>query len=129
MNTPGFLRYYNETLDLLLERGHEVVLGFISTTLRANALEALEGRPRRPQLIGEVPSRSDALVPMSVRLRNLVDFALPAPTLRLGRIPARPPAPEAARGTGPERLAGPARERVAVTGAQPFDRWFCRPPP
>jgi hypothetical protein len=75
MNTPGFLRYYDETLDLLLERGHEVVLGFTNPTLRANALEALEGRPRRPQLIGSVPSRTDALAPMSARLRNLVDFA------------------------------------------------------
>jgi hypothetical protein len=74
MNTPGFLRYYDETLDLLLERGHEVVLGFTNATLRANALEALEGRPRRPQLIGSVPRRTDALAPMSARLRNLVDF-------------------------------------------------------
>jgi hypothetical protein len=45
MNPPGFLRYYDETLDLLLERGHEVVLGFTNAALRADALKILEDRP------------------------------------------------------------------------------------
>jgi len=74
MNTPGFLRYYDETLDLLLERGHEVVLGFTNAALRADALKILEDRPRGLRLIGQVPSRSDDLAGLSARLRNLVDF-------------------------------------------------------
>lgn len=74
MNTPGFLRYYDETIDLLLEHGHEVALGFTNAALRANSLEILTDRRRRPQLIGQVPSRTDTLAPVSARLRNLVDF-------------------------------------------------------
>jgi hypothetical protein len=48
LNTPGFLRYYDETIDLLLERGHEVLLGFTDAQIRADALANLDERPRRP---------------------------------------------------------------------------------
>lgn len=74
LNTPGFLRYYDETIDGLLERGHEVLLGFTDPTLRAEALEALEQRSRRPDLLGGMPAREDGYAPLAVRVRTLVDF-------------------------------------------------------
>jgi hypothetical protein len=74
LNTPGFLRYYDETIDGLLERGHEVLLGFTDPTLRAEALEALEQRPRRPWLLGGMPARYDGYAALVVRVRTLVDF-------------------------------------------------------
>ena len=73
-NTPGFVRYYDETIDGLLERGHEVMLGFTDPSLRAEALEALEQWPRRPQLLGGVPARTDGYASLAVRVRILVDF-------------------------------------------------------
>jgi hypothetical protein len=74
LNTPGFLRYYDETIDALLERGHEVVLGFTDPHLRPEALDALECRARVPEVIGGVPSRDDRYAEAATRLRTLADF-------------------------------------------------------
>jgi len=75
LNTPGFLRYYDETIDLLLERGHEVLLGFTDARMRAEALANLDERPRRPTLLGQVPRRDDRYAPVADEVRALVDFA------------------------------------------------------
>jgi hypothetical protein len=74
MNTPGFLRYYDETVDALLEHGHEVVLGFTDARLRADALQTLEGRARQPRLAGQMPARSDRWMRVATPVRELVDF-------------------------------------------------------
>ena len=75
MNTPGFLRYYDETVEQLLEHGHEVVLGFTDERLRAEALDALEERRLRPQLAGRMPRRTDRWGELALALRTLADFA------------------------------------------------------
>jgi hypothetical protein len=74
LNTPGFLRYYDETIDGLLERGHDVLLGFTDPTLRAEALDALDQRPRRPDMLGGMPARTDRYARLTVRIRTLADF-------------------------------------------------------
>lgn len=75
LNTPGFLRYYDETIDLLLERGHEVLLGFTNAQIRADALANLDERPRRPTVLGQVPRRQDRYVQVAGEVRVLIDFA------------------------------------------------------
>jgi len=74
LNTPGFMRYYDETIEALLARGHEVVLGFTDPRLRPEALAVLEDRERCPEVIGGVPRRADRYAPAADLLRTLVDF-------------------------------------------------------
>jgi hypothetical protein len=74
MNTPGFLRYYDETVEALLEHGHEVVLGFTDARLRPEALDLLADRPRRPGIAGQLPARADGWMAVAAPLRALIDF-------------------------------------------------------
>ena len=55
LNTPGFLRYFDVTIERLLARGNEVVLAFTRPDLRPESLEIFERWSRVPRVLGKAP--------------------------------------------------------------------------
>jgi hypothetical protein len=75
MSTAKFLRLYGDTIDALLAEGHEVVLGISNRSKGAEALETLEGRPRRPRVLGALPRRTGRDGAVAREFRHLADYA------------------------------------------------------
>lgn len=73
-NTPGFLRYFDTTIEQLLDRGHEVVLTFQRPDLRPESLEILDLDNPRLTIIEECPSRSDRYAKVAGRVRAAADY-------------------------------------------------------
>lgn len=74
LNTPGFLRYFDVTVESLLERGHQVVLAFTRPDLRADSLDVLDQWPLRPEVAPDPPERDDGFARQAKGLRQAVDF-------------------------------------------------------
>lgn len=74
LNTPGFLRYFDVTIDSLLARGHEVALTFTRSDLRPESLDLYEHRERRPSILEDTPVRDDRWAGLAADVRSCADF-------------------------------------------------------
>lgn len=74
LNTPGFIRYFDTTIEGLLERGHEVLLAFQRSDLRAESLDVFADAELQPVVVGEAPERSDRFAGVAFALRACVDY-------------------------------------------------------
>jgi hypothetical protein len=74
LNTPGFLRYFDVTIDALLDRGHDVALTFTRSDLRPESLELYEGRDPRPEVLADAPVRTDRWAGLAADVRSSADF-------------------------------------------------------
>jgi hypothetical protein len=74
LNTPGFLRYFDVTIDALLKRGHDVMLAFTRPDLRPESLEIYRGQKQVPQVLGETPARDDEYAHVARSVRAAVDY-------------------------------------------------------
>src|SRR5438552_3563850 len=73
-NTPGFLRYFDTTIEQLLARGHEVVLTFQRPDLRPESLKVLgRGNPRL-HIVKHAPAREDAYAEIAETVRAASDY-------------------------------------------------------
>ena len=110
MEYPGYLRYFDSTVALLAERGHEVQLAWDLPRKQAEGLQALEAMPERVSVGPQLPKRKDAWAPLSLALRATADTvryldpelagatylrrrmtaAAPAPVRALMRLPRLP---------------------------------------
>jgi hypothetical protein len=75
MASPEYLRYYDSTIRLFAERGHEVIIavGHFREKKRAR-LEEVEADGEGIQLAGCVPRRGDIWEPIARGLRGLIDY-------------------------------------------------------
>ena len=74
MASPEFLRFYDSTIRLLAERGHDVLLAVNQQKdLKPVRLEDL-GMPQRVSLLGVLPKRADAWAPMARLVRGSMDY-------------------------------------------------------
>ena len=75
MSSPEYLRYYDDTIVELANRGHEVVVGInmvrAGKPVRLDAIESLDPRVRSA---GTVPSRADRWAPLARAVRGTMDF-------------------------------------------------------
>src|SRR4051812_39714879 len=74
LQTPRFVRYFDETLDALAAAGHDVSVAFGRADLKAENLAALEGIAHRPRLLGRAPKRSDEYARVAPAVRALTDY-------------------------------------------------------
>src|SRR5439155_19110408 len=73
-NTPGFLRYFDTTIEELLAREHEVVLMFQRPDLRPESLEILDlGHPRL-SIDDDFRTRTDRYAELAVGVRSATDY-------------------------------------------------------
>src|SRR4051794_1112623 len=75
MNVPKYVRFFDETIQLLLARGHDVHVGFINARVLSEQLEVLRRGERQPTVLGTVPVRNDRLATAARELREFADFA------------------------------------------------------
>jgi hypothetical protein len=74
MHYPGYLRYYDSTVLMLAERGHDVYLGFESPHKQPEGLEAVEG-VERVHVLEQLPKRGDPWDSVARGLRSTIDYA------------------------------------------------------
>ena len=74
MNYPGYLRYFDSVVRLLVERGHHVDVAYDIVTKQAEGAEALEGLERVEDL-GLVPLRGDDWTVVARAVRGTMDYA------------------------------------------------------
>lgn len=75
MASPEFLRFYDEAVRLLADRGHEVTLAVQrQREVRPVRLEEFAAERGRIRVAGFVPPRDDRWQPIARRLRGLGDF-------------------------------------------------------
>jgi hypothetical protein len=126
MHYPGYLRYFDSTVQLLAERGHTVYLAFTQPGKQSEGLEALAGGGERVIVLGAVPPRKDRWAKVARSVRRTVDYARylhpdfrEASYLRT-RMETRLPA--AARFLTRVRTLPPAQLRLLVNGLQSIER-------
>jgi len=73
-NTPGFLRYFDTTLERLLAGGHEVVLTFQRPDLRPESLEVLELENPRLRIVEKALVRTDDYAEVAETVRVCADY-------------------------------------------------------
>ena len=74
MASPEYLRFYDDTIRLLTERGHDVLLA-INQQKDAKPVRLDDlGEPGRVQSIGLVPRRDDAWYPLARLVRGSMDY-------------------------------------------------------
>jgi len=75
MASPEYLRYFDSTIRLLIERGHRVTLGVNHQRDAKQArLEVLDGLTGDLEIVGVIPRRSDVWGRIGKGLRGVVDF-------------------------------------------------------
>ncbi len=75
MASPEYLRYYDSTIRLLTERGHQVIVGVNKQRdVKQARLEALDGVTGDLEIVGVIPQRSDIWGRIGKGLRGIVDF-------------------------------------------------------
>ena len=75
MNYPGYLRYFDSVVHLLVERGHHVDVAFDSVTKQAEGTEALEGIEHGVDDLGLMPLRGDNWTIVARAVRGTMDYA------------------------------------------------------
>ena len=74
VSSPEFLRYFDSTMEMLVERGHHVSVAVNWLRERKKArLDELIGDPRI-EVVGVIPKRGDMWTPMARAVRGTMDF-------------------------------------------------------
>ncbi len=75
MASPEYLRYYDSTIRLFAERGHEVIMAVNHLREKKQArLEGVDADSEGIRLAGTVPRRADFWAPIARGLRGVTDF-------------------------------------------------------
>jgi hypothetical protein len=69
---PGYLRYFDSVIRLLVERGHSVAIGYDIAHKQPEGAEALDGVAVEP--LGTVPKRASEWGPFARALRGTIDY-------------------------------------------------------
>jgi hypothetical protein len=73
VGSPEYIRYFDSTMTLLMDRGHDVSIGVNRLRERKHArLEGLEDA--RTRILGVIPKRLDIWTPMARAVRGTFDF-------------------------------------------------------
>ena len=73
VGSAEYIRYFDSTMTLLMDRGHEVSIGVNRLRERKHArLENLEDA--RTRIVGVIPKRLDVWTPMARAVRGTFDF-------------------------------------------------------
>jgi hypothetical protein len=72
---PGYLRYFDSTLDSLCRPGNDVLLAFDRPDYQAEGLKALDHMKPGIEVIEPAPRRKDLFAPFVRGLRAAVDYA------------------------------------------------------
>ena len=73
--TPEYFRYYDDTLRLLADRGHRVVVAVNRQRAGKARLDQAEWSHANLEFVGEVPPRGDLWAAVARGLRGLTDFS------------------------------------------------------
>jgi len=74
MHYPGYLRYFDSTVRLLAERGHEVEIVFDSPEKQSEGTEAVADMGTRVTLLGRMPIRRDLWATVARGVRGSIDY-------------------------------------------------------
>lgn len=74
MHYPGYLRYFDSAVRLLVERGHQVDVAFDSPDKQAHGMEALAGMRGGVKVLGRMPGRPDVWVYVAQAIRGTIDY-------------------------------------------------------
>jgi len=75
MASPEYLRYYDSTIRLLIERGHRLIIGVNQQRdVKQARLEELGDVTGDVEIVGVIPKRSDLWGQLGKGLRGVVDF-------------------------------------------------------
>ena len=77
MHYPGYLRYFDSAIRLLVERGHHVDLVFDNPEKQAEgtaALDSLRDLPGSVENLGRIPRRDDRWVVVTQAVRGTMDY-------------------------------------------------------
>ena len=69
---PGYLRYFDSVIKMLVERGHTVAIGYDIAHKQPEGGEALDGIP--VEQLGTVPKRASEWGPMARAVRGTIDY-------------------------------------------------------
>jgi hypothetical protein len=72
MQYPGYLRYFDSVIKMLVERGHTVAIGYDIAHKQPEGAEALDGTP--VEQLGTVPKRASEWGPLARALRGTIDY-------------------------------------------------------
>ena len=75
MGYPGYLRYFDGTIELLRERGHDVRIAFDRPDYQPEGLKALDHMGAGVTVLDPPPRRKDIYGPFARGLRAAVDYA------------------------------------------------------
>lgn len=73
MAHPGFLRFYDKTLDVLIARGHKILLAFDDPSKQSDAMAAIDHRPEI-DVLGSWPKRHDEWFLVARGYRHSLDY-------------------------------------------------------
>lgn len=73
IDNASYLRLFDSTVNLLLDRGHDVTLALNMPDFRADALRSVIGAEHRPSVITAI-RRQDSYAPVARRVRATMDY-------------------------------------------------------
>jgi hypothetical protein len=74
MSYPGYLRYYDSTVHLLIKKGHTVYLAFDRPEKQSEGLEALKEANEKIIVLGQFPRRKDEWGAIARGIRAIGDY-------------------------------------------------------
>lgn len=74
MHYPGYLRYFDSTIRLLVERGHHVDVAFDNPEKQAEGAEALATLAGSFENLGRIPTRGDIWLFVTRAVRGTMDY-------------------------------------------------------
>ena len=74
MHYPGYLRYFDSAIRMLVAHGHHVDVAFDSPDKQAEGLEALSAMPG-VEVLGRMPNRRDVWAVVARAVRGTLDYA------------------------------------------------------
>jgi hypothetical protein len=74
MHYPGYLRYFDSTIRLLVARGHHVDLVFDNPDKQAEGAEAISDMKGSVDVLGRMPTRGDIWAVVARHVRGTMDY-------------------------------------------------------
>jgi hypothetical protein len=75
MHYPGYLRYFDSVIRMLVARGHHVDVIFDNPDKQAEGAEALADMGRAVEILGRMPVRGDVWAIVARAVRGTLDYA------------------------------------------------------
>ena len=74
LHYPGYFRFFDSTVRLLAERGHQVALAFDTLEKQPEGGRALEGAAGTIEWLGVAPARDDGWAEVALAVRGTIDY-------------------------------------------------------